>query len=921
MIDREVKRARAIEEKLESRRSYVNQGSVEAKRTIPFTGDAVDTIYEIMHGRSIDYKNYGSSTSETLSVDDKPPLVTMHVEPETAADAVSGTKRLDSILIRGNIPVILEGARGRYYISDGHFSRITPDNWSKIKPFTEAMLKGGSCQFRFRIGEKAAAEFYYKILPALMEDPSFRIEEECPVAGLIPDEAEFVFYLDAEDGIIICEADVIYGDITERIKLLQTENLPLPAHRDMNQEMPVRDLLEELFDTYDSVRQAFLIEESDDARYELMKNGIDRLLEYGQVHCTDAFSAIRIKRTPSVQMGVSVESDLLELEILTKDMDYDELAQLLQSYRLKKKYHRLKSGQFIDLDNNESIDMLINLMESVGANVRDFVKGKIQIPAYRALYLDKMLEGHEELIAARDRHYRNLIRNFKTIGDAEFDLPERLDGSLRSYQEYGYSWLRTLEAAGFGGILADDMGLGKTIQAIAMLQAYRENHFGKYPEQTAEPSHTQEERDAQSKTVSSDRAEEPGGMRALVVCPASVVYNWTLEIERFAPELKTVPVTGTKAERRKILEKYRDFDVLVTSYDLLKRDIDLYDDLQFTHQILDEAQFIKNAKAVAAKSVKLVHASHRFALTGTPIENRLSELWSIFDYLMPGFLYGYEEFRKRFELPISKYGDKQATEALRTMIAPFILRRKKKDVLKDLPDKIEEIRYAHMESAQRRIYDAQALKVSNLIEEKGDINTGKIEILAELTRIRQICCDPNLLFADYDGGSAKREACLELVLSAADAGHKMLLFSQFTSMLSLLEEDLKREGIEYYKLTGETSKEERMRLVKAFNSDTTPVFLISLKAGGTGLNLTGADIVIHYDPWWNLAAQDQATDRAHRIGQTKDVTVFKLIAKDTIEEKIVKLQETKKELADAVLSGETRSLGAMSKEELLALLG
>ena len=461
-----------------------------------------------------------------------------------------------------------------------------------------------------------------------------------------------------------------------------------------------------------------------------------------------------------------------------------------------------------------------------------------------------------------------------------------MEGVLRPYQEYGYKWLRTLEKAGFGGILADDMGLGKTIQILALLQAYREE----------------------------------SGLCALVVCPASVVYNWIDEIHRFTPELRAAALAGTRPQRKAILRDHGEYDILVTSYDLLKRDIDLYEEISFTHEILDEAQFIKNAKAIAAKSVKLIKASHRFALTGTPVENRLSELWSIFDYLMPGFLYNYERFRKTYELPISKYSDPAATESLRNMIAPFILRRKKKDVLKDLPDKIEEVRYARLEDEQRRLYDGQAVRISRLIEEKGDFNTGKIEILAELTRIRQICCDPNLIFDDYDGGSAKRQACIDLVRSAYEGGHKMLLFSQFTSMLELLEEDLRREGIDHYKLTGATSKEERMRLVKAFNSDDVPVFLISLKAGGTGLNLTGADIVIHYDPWWNLAAQDQATDRAHRIGQTKDVTVFRLIAKDTIEEKIVKLQETKKELADAVLSGETKSLGAMSKEELMALL-
>ena len=320
--------------------------------------------------------------------------------------------------------------------------------------------------------------------------------------------------------------------------------------------------------------------------------------------------------------------------------------------------------------------------------------------------------------------------------------------------------------------------------------------------------------------------------------------------------------------------------------------------------------------------MKLIKAEHRMALTGTPIENRLSELWSIFDFLMPGFLYNYEEFKKKYELPISKYGKEETVEALKKQVSPFILRRKKEDVLKELPSKQEEVVYSVMEEKQRTLYDAQLVRTKNVIAaSQEEFNKKKIQILAELTKLRQICCDPELLFEDFTGGSAKRETCMELVKNAADAGHKMLLFSQFTSMLELLEADLVKENISFYKITGATSKEERIRLVKDFNADETPVFLISLKAGGTGLNLTGADIVIHYDPWWNTAAQDQATDRAHRIGQTKNVTVYKLIAKGSIEEKILKLQETKKELADSILSGETKSLGSMSKEDLMEILG
>ena len=387
--------------------------------------------------------------------------------------------------------------------------------------------------------------------------------------------------------------------------------------------------------------------------------------------------------------------------------------------------------------------------------------------------------------------------------------------------------------------------------------------------------------------------------------------------------MQAAPVSGTQTERQLILEKQRDYDILVTSYDLLKRDIDQYDALRFDFQILDEAQYIKNHTTAASKAVKVIHSKTRLALTGTPIENRLSELWSIFDYLMPGFLYKYETFKKSFETPIVKNKDMAASERLRQMTAPFILRRLKKDVLRDLPEKLEEVRYAKPEKKQLDLYNGQLVHMQKLLKNQNedDFNKNKLKVLAELTRIRQICCDPSLCFEDYNGGSAKREACMELIASAAESGHKMLVFSQFTSMLELLEKDLKASGLSWYKITGSTPKEERIRLVKAFNEDSVPVFLISLKAGGTGLNLTGADIVIHYDPWWNLAVQNQATDRAHRLGQTKTVTVYKLIMKDSIEEKILKLQEAKKDLADEILKGENGNLGSLSQEELRELIG
>ena len=353
----------------------------------------------------------------------------------------------------------------------------------------------------------------------------------------------------------------------------------------------------------------------------------------------------------------------------------------------------------------------------------------------------------------------------------------------------------------------------------------------------------------------------------------------------------------------------------------MRKDITLYEDLKFNVLILDEAQYIKNQKAGMTKAVKVLNGQHRFAMTGTPIENRLAELWSIFDYLMPGFLYNYKEFAGRFETPIAKMKDQNAAEKLKSMVRPFILRRLKSEVLKDLPEKLEEVRYVRFEDEQRKIYDGQVVKLKQIIESSNDNNEDKIRILAELTKLRQICCDPSLLFENYQGESAKRKGCLDLITSAISGGHRMLVFSQFTSMLELLEKDLKSEGIEYFKITGATPKEQRIKMVHEFNDGNVPVFLISLKAGGTGLNLTGADVVIHYDPWWNLAAQNQATDRAHRIGQKNKVTVYRMIMKDTIEEKILELQEAKKDLADAILEGESKSLFALSGEELMKLLG
>ena len=589
-------------------------------------------------------------------------------------------------------------------------------------------------------------------------------------------------------------------------------------------------------------------------------------------------------------MGVSVNSNLLQLEFLSDDMSTEELANIVTSYRKKKKYYRLKSGAFINMDSEymKNFNEMLNVLE---ISPKDLRTGALTVPLYRSLYIDEMMEAHNELVERRDESFVKLIEKFDNIKTMDFVPPAEVSNVLRKYQKEGFKWLRSVEELGFGGILADDMGLGKTLQIISLLMDAKKNGRLK---------------------------------KALIVCPASLVYNWSEEISKFDTkgELRVCVLAAAKEERQKSIEEHEAIDIYISSYDTLRRDISLYHDMRFSHQIIDEAQFIKNQNTGVAKAVKTVKADIKYALTGTPIENRLSELWSIFDYIMPGFLYSYNSFKSKYENTIVKDGNDESAKLLSKMISPFVLRRLKSEVATDLPDKIEEVRVSRFDKKQQLAYDTELSKLKNVLNGNEEYNSSKMIILSEITKLRQICCDPGLIFEDYAGDSAKLETCIDLVKSGIEAGHKILLFSQFTSMLDIIKKRFEEENISSYVITGATSKEKRIKLVNDFNNDGTNVFLISLKAGGTGLNLVGADIVIHYDPWWNFAAQNQATDRAHRIGQKNKVTVYRLIAKGTIEEKIVKLQESKKDLADRVLNFEEGiSLANISKEELLELLG
>ena len=410
---------------------------------------------------------------------------------------------------------------------------------------------------------------------------------------------------------------------------------------------------------------------------------------------------------------------------------------------------------------------------------------------------------------------------------------------------------------------------------------------------------------------------------SIVVCPSTLVLNWKAEIEKWCHSIKVLIVKGTAKERKEKLEHYKDYDLLITSYDLLKRDVENYEDKNFKLIIADEAQYIKNSTTQNATSLKSLNGETKFALTGTPIENSVAELWSIFDFIMPGYLYRYSKFKKKFEEPILKYEDKEALERLKRLISPFVLRRVKKDVLTELPDKNITVMKNEMEEEQEKIYLSYLAQTKKEIAEELNDNSfekSKFKILMLLTRLRQICCHPSLFIENYKGGSGKLNQCMDLVTDAIESGHKILLFSSYTSMFQIIEKELDKKKIKHLKLIGSTPVNDRIEMVDEFNNNNEiKVFLISLKAGGTGLNLTSADVVIHYDPWWNVSNENQATDRTYRIGQKNSVQVYKLITSNSIEEKINKMQERKEKLYKDILSTKETFINKMSKEEILDL--
>ncbi len=696
------------------------------------------------------------------------------------------------------------------------------------------------------------------------------------------EECKLRFYLEQDDGgTITCRGECLYGvmrydicDVYEETRL----------YRDMWKEMEAVHELEQYFSVLINEKGSYeYVIETQEQLFLLLQEGLEKLERLGAVFVPDEISKIKIQDVSDVSAGVRISGDLLELDVQLEGMDENQILEILSAYQQKKKFVRLKSGDFMRF--GDKIKILDEMRSGLGISLGALAKGKIQLPKYRIFFLNDLMEKEEYREHLHySQEFRQMLKNLEETEEKNFVVPKGIRAKLRNYQKKGYEWVCRLSEYGFGGILADDMGLGKTLQMICWLCRQKK--------------------------------------KSLIVCPASLVYNWENEIQRFAPDMHCLVILGNQEERRELLKRIGEETIAVTSYDLLKRDMEVYEQLFFENMIIDEAQFIKNNNTLVSKAVKAVRASHRFALTGTPIENRLSDLWSIFDFVMPGFLYSYPRFKVEIEQPIVHNKDESALERLKGLISPFILRRRKRDVLDDLPEKLEEVVYTNMTDEQKELYYARYLRLKQEIDNKTEsqFKQDKFQILSELTRLRQICCEPALCYEDYRGGSGKVELFLNRVEGAVEGGSKILVFSQFATMLRMLQGQLEKRGISTLLLTGKNTKEERKEMVDSFQGGEANVFLISLKAGGTGLNLTAADVVIHFDPWWNVAVQNQATDRAHRIGQRHVVTVIQLVTKHTIEERIIELQERKKQLVEDVISGENISNSSISKEEIMNLL-
>lgn len=689
-------------------------------------------------------------------------------------------------------------------------------------------------------------------------------------------------HLDFEDERLLARLEYVYDDIIISPlpqKAMTNARADVILMRDIDRENRIMGLIERSSFKFNG-KDVYLDQEDD--IYDFLYGILPQLDNDVEIYATNSVKTVMrtVEYQPKARLDIDVGTNWLEVSFDMEGMDEQEIQNLLRNLVEKKKYYRMPGGEFLSLE-QESFREINRLFEELDLRKPDMDGNRLRMPAVRGFQLMDQFGKNSGVHLGKT--LRKLWDNLRNPDNLDFEMPQGLDPILRDYQKYGFHWLKTLSHYGLGGILADDMGLGKTIQSIAYIVS-----------ETAKPA-----------------IEGNSPAPVLIVSPASLIYNWERECKKFAPELRTVVAAGDRQERSELMSDMSDVDVWITSYPLLRRDIEWYEKQKFRTLFLDEAQAIKNHASLTSHAVRRLQAGQRFALTGTPIENSLDELWSIFDAIFPGLFSGKKSFS---DMPRDKVA---------RIVRPFILRRLKSEVLKELPDKIESVQPSELSTEQKQLYLAYLEKLQNDIVK--DLATdgfqkNRMKILAGLTRLRQLCCHPALFVNGYEGSSGKLEQLLEIIEECQGSSKRMLIFSQFTSMLDIIRRELNERDLPYYYLDGSTPSARRLEMCDEFNGGARDIFLISLKAGGTGLNLTGADTVVLYDLWWNPAVEQQAADRAHRIGQKKVVQVIKLVAQGTIEEKMLELQQRKKDLIDEVIQPGETAISTLTEDDIRELL-
>jgi len=739
------------------------------------------------------------------------------------------------------------------------------------RALVEALIKRAhEPRFTYRFSREEMERVFSELLPALQRRYALTVEEEMS-RRLLKFPLKAAVYLDRAGEEVQARVVFGYGDYAVD-PFERSAEIPLYLFRDAQGEREVMDLLAQ---SGFRVRKGQVYLADEGLIFDFLMTGVKQLHQVARVYLSQGFRQLT-PRAPAFSGHLGIKAGKLQLNLSDEGRPVEELLPLMQALSQRKPYFRYRDGTFITLSDAENWRELAQAWQ----------ERNIQAPDTRELHA--MHAHYMAALAQKDNLSVSVDEGVKMAVDMN---PEELESPVKGLYDYqlrGFRWICSLHLLGMGGILADEMGLGKTAQMIAAILHFKE--------------------------------ADPLRLPSLIVAPTTLMHNWLSEIRRFAPGLKAQVLTGGKALRERRLRAIAQGeeeapDVLITSYPLLRQDIARLTGIRFRFAVLDEAQHIKNVASLTARAAKRLDAMTRLALTGTPMENNVSELWSLFDYCLPGYLPPLRQFLQRYE-------EGRNAQDLRLRIRPFLMRRLKKDVMAELPEKMEATLYARMYPEQRRVYDAALLqsraKVHELLAEKG-LSSSRIEVLAAITLLRQICCHPRLALSDYRGESAKVDLLMDVLPETLANGHRALIFSQFTSFLKIVRERLGEAGIPNLYLDGETPAAERLELAERFNQGAAPVFLVSLKAGGTGLNLTGADTVIHLDPWWNPTAEEQANDRAHRLGQEKTVQIIHLISPDSIEEAVVAMGVRKRRLFDRLITpGETLPQ-RLTQEEVLQL--